>query len=160
MRSWGIGLLATLLAGCATAGAPRPVAPVRAPVVAPPVARAAPASLYTRIGGIDALRQVVPRFLENVAADERINYLFALSDLDALRSRLVEFFCSATGGPCRYGGRDMKTAHARLGIGPAAFDAMVEDLMKTFDEFHVPEREKGEILAALAPLRGDIVTVR
>jgi hemoglobin len=124
-----------------------------------PVAAAQP-SLYQRIGGVEALRAVVPRFLEHVAADERINYLFALSDLETLRGKLVDYLCQATGGPCRYAGRDMRAAHAQLPIAPHHFEALVEDLSKTFDEFKVPPREKGELLAALAPLRGDIVSTR
>jgi hypothetical protein len=31
--------------------------------------------------------------------------------------------------------------------------------VKTLDKFHVPEREKGELLGALAPLKKDIVEV-
>lgn len=173
-RPWLLATLLTLLlamsGSCAGArarpSAPAPVQPplstLRAPSPAPPEAATPPAprSLFARIGGMEALRAVVPRFLDNVAADERINYLFALSDLDALRPRLVEFFCSATGGPCHYGGRDMKAAHAQLPIAARHFEAMVEDLMKSLDELGVPAREKDEILAALAPFRGDIVSTR
>jgi hypothetical protein len=33
----------------------------------------------------------------------------------------------------------------------------VEDLVKTLDEFKVPEKEKGELLAVLGPMKKDIV---
>lgn len=156
-RRVSLGILPALLLACATASHRDRGAASSAPPAPPP---ASPGSLYSRIGGAAALRLVVPQFLQTVAADDRINYLFAMSDLEALEPKLVEFLCSATGGPCVYTGRDMKTAHANLPIGAKQFEAMVEDLVKALDHFKVPEKEKGEILAALAPLRGDIVSVR
>ena len=33
-----------------------------------------------------------------------------------LKKHLVEFVAMATGGPQKYGGRDMKSAHAGMGI--------------------------------------------
>jgi hemoglobin len=51
----------------------------------------------------------------------------------------------------------MKTAHAGMGIGGPAFDALVEDLVKALDKFAVPEQEKSELLAVLGPMRSAIV---
>jgi hemoglobin len=52
----------------------------------------------------------------------------------------------------------MKTAHAGMGITDADFNALVEDLVATLDKFKVPEKEKGELLGVLGPMRKDIVT--
>ena len=38
------------------------------------------------------------------------------------------------------------------------FNALVEDLVATLDKFKVPEKEKGELLSVLGPMRKDIVT--
>jgi hemoglobin len=51
----------------------------------------------------------------------------------------------------------MKTAHAGMGIDEAGFNALVEDLVKALDKFSVPEQEKGELLAVLGSMKGDIV---
>jgi hemoglobin len=51
----------------------------------------------------------------------------------------------------------MKSAHAGMGISQAEFDAVVDDLVQTLSTYEVPEREKSELLALLAPLRDDIV---
>ena len=40
---------------------------------------------------------------------------------------------------------------------PADLAEAVEDLVKALDKFKVPEKEKGELLAALGPMQGDIV---
>jgi hemoglobin len=71
---------------------------------------------------------------------------------------LVNQIGQATGGPEKYTGRDMKTAHAGMMITKAHFDALVEDLVKALDQFKVPEREKNELLGLLGPMEKDIVT--
>ena len=62
------------------------------------------------------------------------------------------------GGPEKYTGRDMKTTHAGLKITMADFKALVDDLVKSLDQFKVPQKEKDELLAILGPLNKDIVT--
>jgi hemoglobin len=51
----------------------------------------------------------------------------------------------------------MKSVHAGLGITGAQFDALVGHLVATLDKFKVPEKEKGELLSVLGPMRSDIV---
>jgi len=51
----------------------------------------------------------------------------------------------------------MKTAHTGLGITGEDWNASVKDLVMTLDKFHVPEKEKKEVLGAISPLKGDIV---
>ena len=116
------------------------------------------ASLYDRLGGKPAITAVVDDFVGNVAADSRINGFFATTDIPRLKRLLVEQICAGSGGPCTYGGRDMRTAHSGMGVNDAHFNALVEDLVKTLDKFKVPEREKGELLGLLAPMKRDIVT--
>jgi len=56
-----------------------------------------------------------------------------------------------------YLGRDMKTSHTGLGLTEDDWNASVKDLVATLDKFKVPEKEKGEVLAAVSSLKGDIV---
>jgi len=116
------------------------------------------ASLYDRLGGKPAITAVVDDFVGNVAADSRINGYFARANVPHLKAMLVDQICEASGGPCKYTGRDMKSAHAGMGIGDPQFNALVEDLVKTLDKFKVPAREKNELLAALGSMKGDIVS--
>jgi hemoglobin len=124
-----------------------------------PQAEAAPApqSLYERLGGEAAIQSVVDEFVANVGADARINQYFANADLERLKGHLVNQIGQASGGPQVYTGRDMKTAHAGMGIDEAAFNALVEDLVKALDKFAVGEQEKNELLGLLGPMKGDIV---
>ncbi len=115
------------------------------------------ASLYDRLGGKPAIEAVVDQFVQNVAADDRINGFFANADIPGLKGKLVDQICQASGGPCTSAGKDMKTAHQGMGIRDEHFNALVEDLVAALDKFNVPEKEKNELLGALGPMKGDIV---
>lgn len=116
-------------------------------------------SLYDRLGGKPAISAVIDQFVANVAGDSRINGRFATTDIPRLKGNLVDQVCMATGGPCEYKGRDMKTTHVGMKISNADFGALVEDLIKALDTFKVPAREKGELLGLLGPMKKDIVEV-
>jgi len=114
-------------------------------------------SLYDRLGGKDSITAVVDDFVTRVAADERINRFFAQANVPRLKKNLADQICQATGGPCNYTGKDMKSAHQGMGISEPDFDALVQDLVASLDTFKVGEREKGELLAALGPIKKEIV---
>jgi hemoglobin len=115
-------------------------------------------SLYERLGKKDAITAVVDDFVGRVANDTRINGKFANANIPRLKMLLVEQICAASGGPCTYTGRDMKTTHAGMGVTGEQFDALVGDLVASLNKFKVPEREKNELLSALGPMKKDIVT--
>jgi hemoglobin len=116
-------------------------------------------SLYERLGGLDAIRAVVDAFVARCADDSRINRKFERSDIPRLKRMLVDQVCEATGGPCTYTGRDMTETHEGMGVTAGEFDALVEDLVVTLEEFGVPKPEQDELLAVLGPMRDDIVEV-
>ena len=74
--------------------------------------------------------------------------------------KLVNQICEASGGPCKYKGKDMKTAHIGMGIGGGDFDALVQALVGALDKFNVGAHEKDQLLAALGPMKTDIVEKR
>lgn len=128
---------------------------------APPLALAQQQhTLYQRLGGYDALAAVTDDFLGRLATDPQLKRFFAGHNKEGvtrIRQHVVDFLCVATGGPCAYTGQDMKTAHTGLGITDADWDASVKHLVATLDKFHVPEKEKSDVLNAIGPLKGDIV---
>jgi hemoglobin len=145
-RRLAIGILSLVaLSGCGILGGEQPMTTQEK-------------SLYNRLGQKPAITSVVDDFAARVAADRRINRFFANTDIPSFKAKLVDQICEASGGPCKYTGRDMKTLHAGMGITDADFNALVEDLVATLDKFKVPEKEKGELLGVLGPMRKDIVT--
>lgn len=121
-----------------------------------------PASLYERLGGMPAIQAVVDDFVGRILADERVNRWFAHAASDpenakAYKAKLADFICQGTGGPCKYMGADMFTAHKGRGVTDEAFQAVVSDLVSTLEKFKVPETEKGQLLGILAPMKPSIV---
>ena len=117
-------------------------------------------SLYTRLGGYNAIAAVTDDFIGRLAADKQVSRFFVGHSQDSLmkiRQHVVEFLCSATGGPCVYMGRDMKTSHQGMGITETDWNAAVNDLVATLDHFKVPEKEKNELIGAVAGFKNDIV---
>ena len=117
-------------------------------------------SLYQRLGGYDAIAAVTDDFIGRLATNKQLARFFSGHSKDSLgkiRQHVVEFICSAAGGPCVYMGRDMKTSHQGMGITETDWDAAVKDLVATLDHFKVPEKEKSELLGAVASFKNDIV---
>ena len=122
--------------------------------------RAQDKSLYQRIGGYDALAAVVDDFVGRLVTDKQFERFFVGHSDDSkkrIRQHILDQFCAATGGPCLYLGRDMKTSHAGLGITSAEWDAAAKHLIASLDKFKVPEKEKGEVHAFVGSLKKDIV---
>jgi len=130
--------------------------PASAAATAAAAAEAGP-SLFTRLGGVDAIRAVVHDFVGRIAADDRINALFRGVDIPQLERLLTEQICQATGGPCNYTGRSMRVTHQGMNITNEQFDALVQDLVASLNQFNVPVRERTELVTALGTMRGDIV---
>ncbi len=116
-------------------------------------------TLYERLGGHDSINAVVDDFVGRCAADDRINGKFARTDIPRLTQMLKDQVCMASGGPCTYAGRSMSETHRGMGVTAGEFDALVEDLVATLNQFGVPQAEQSELLGILGPLRGDIVEV-
>jgi hemoglobin len=120
-------------------------------------------SLYDRLGGKKAITAVVDEFVGRVAGDPRINAYFGATASDPARLKtfkgnLVDQICQASGGPCKYHGKDMKSAHMGMGVSGADFDALVQDLAGALDTFKVGQHEKDQLLGALGPMKGEIVS--
>lgn len=119
-------------------------------------------TLYTRLGGVDAISLVVDKFLTNVASDNVINARFEAtvansSRLQLLRNNLIDQICAGSGGPCIYKGKTMLAAHTGMNITQNEFNALVGDLVAALDFYDVPEAEKTELLGVLGPMQSDIV---
>jgi hemoglobin len=119
-------------------------------------------ALYKSLGGKKAITAVVDDFVGRVAADDRINGFFKTTAsnpkrLATFKKNLVDQICEAAGGPCKYKGKDMKTAHAGMGIGGGDFDALVQDLVASLDKFMVKDGDKQALLGVLGPMKKDIV---
>ena len=119
-----------------------------------------PPTLYKRLGGREGIALVVGDFVTNMGGDSRVNARFKDMkgpETEKLKSNLADQICDATGGPCSYLGRDMKTTHKGMKITDSEWNATVENLVKALDKNKVDPKDKTELLGVLAPMKADIV---
>lgn len=131
-------------------------------------------SLYDRLGGVFAIAAVVNQFSDDIIKDPvagqgsanpelREWHTHELDRLAGLKFMRTLWLCDVAGGPFDFSatkpGRtdlSLEEAHRDLHISPDQFDAVAGVLGRTLDAFKVPEREKGEVLAAFAAHKGEV----
>lgn len=117
-------------------------------------------TLYTRLGGYDAISAVANNLLPRLMADAQLGRFWAHRGTDGVlreKQLLIDFLCSCAGGPLYYRGRDMVTAHRGMKIDASDWTRFLAHLQATLDAFQVPATERGEVLAFIDSLRADIV---
>lgn len=110
-------------------------------------------SLYERLGGWDGINQVVRDTIANHQKNPAIAHFFADTDTDKLAAHVTAFFAAGTGGPAKYEGRDMTSAHATMGLSDADYDHAVADVLRAVDANGIGATEKAEVAAILESLR-------
>ena len=115
-------------------------------------------ALYQELGGKAGIGKIVEDFLPIVLADARIKDSFKDTDIERLAAMLAEQFCELSGGPCKYSGKDMKSAHEDMKITNAQFNALAEDLQLAMEKNNIPSRAQNKLIAKLAPMQRTVVT--
>jgi hemoglobin len=114
--------------------------------------------LVEAFGGREGIRRIAERTVELSEADPRIAAIFASHDMVRLKRTLAEQFCYLLGAGCDYSGRDMRAAHAEMGVTKADLNALVENLQAAMREAKVPFPAQNRLLAKLASMSGEVVT--
>jgi len=132
------------------------------------------ASLYDRLGGAFAIAAVIDHFSDAVvrnpiAGQESENPQLRewstdeLGRLAGLKFMRTLWVCDISGGPQQYAATKpgsthlgLEEAHRALKISPAEFDEVAAELGRSLDHFGVPEREKGEVMAAFGAHKGEV----
>jgi len=110
-------------------------------------------SLYERMGGWDSINQIVSDTVAFHLENPQVAHYFEDVDLDRLIGHVTAFFAAGIGGPNKYEGRDMTTAHAHMNMSNADFDSAVADVLKAVDKNGIGAAEKAEVAAILESLR-------
>ena len=131
-------------------------------------------SLYDRLGGVFAIAAVVDHFSDAIVKNPIVGQQSAnpalrewhnnnLGRLPGLKWMRTLWVCEVAGGPQQYvptrpGSTELglEEAHRSLRISPDEFDEVAAELGRTLDVVGVPEREKGEVLAAFAAHKGEV----
>jgi hemoglobin len=116
--------------------------------------------LFVSFGGMTGLTQLIDNFMVLLLADARTSVHFQPSNQQRVKEQLKDQFCFVLGGPCVYRGADMQSAHANLDITKSAFNALVEVLQKAMDAQGIPFSVQNQLLAKLAPMHRDVITLK
>ena len=130
------------------------------PANAATVPSAAPAGLYQALGEKPGIARLMDDFVDRVVKDPRIGAHFKDAKPVALKESLTDQICSLSGGPCDYQGPDMKSVHADMDINKGHFNALVEVLQVAMDAQGIAFAQQNRLLALLAPMHRDVITLR
>jgi hemoglobin len=117
-------------------------------------------SIYEQIGGAPAIETVVEDFYARVLADNELAGFFTGTNMSRLKGKQAEFFAAALGGPEPYSGASMRQVHQGRGITMHHFNLVAGHLRESLSAAEVPGEIIEQIIAAIAPLADDIVSVR
>ena len=119
--------------------------------------------LYDRLGGLAGITQVTDDFIDRLVKNRTLNANPAIdagrkrSPAPYLKFHVSALICEVTGGPCKYTGRGMKEAHARLHITEKEWGVMVTEFKKSLAKFKVPTAEQQELFDIVGKTKPDIV---
>lgn len=117
-------------------------------------------SLYTRLGGYDAISAVVNNLIPRLIADEQLRRFWQNRGADGIareKQLLIDFLCANAGGTTLYTGRENKTSHRGMGVTSSDWSRFTKHLNQTLDHFSVPATEKSDVCAFIESTKADIV---
>jgi hemoglobin len=117
-------------------------------------------ALYQSLGQKPGLTALMDDFMVRLLADPRMQPFFKDTNQAQFKSQLVDQLCQVSGGPCQYKGPDMKTAHGEMDITKSHFNALVEVLQQSMNARNIPFNVQNKLLAQLAPMHRDVITVK
>ena len=117
-------------------------------------------ALYQALGQKQGLSALMDDFMTRLMADARMQPFFKETNQANFKAQLADQLCQVAGGPCTYKGVDMKTAHLNLDINKTHFNALVEVLQLSMDAKGIAFSAQNQLLARLAPMNRDIITVK
>jgi len=91
------------------------------------------ASLYERLGKRPGIQQIASDIWDNHISNPLINNRYAASDPVEVKRLVTELCCAGFGGPEKYTGMDMISAHKGMNINEAEFIAVCDDVLKALD---------------------------
>src|SRR5579859_6038457 len=115
-------------------------------------AEAEPVSIYDAIGGRPAVAAAVEVFFRRLLADPELAPYFPDGVGAKHRRYLATFLGEALGGPKRYRGPDIATAHRGLSISDDHFNRAAACLFATLEELGVPRYLSDRIVGMVAEI--------
>nr|WP_052026420.1 group 1 truncated hemoglobin [Pseudoalteromonas rubra] len=116
-------------------------------------------TLFQQIGGQAGLERLVDLFIQQIGRDKAILPYFAKANVSHFRQGFITHLCDTLDGPCEYQGDSMVQIHTGMQITEADFNRVVELLINVMIEAGIAHTTQNQILARLAPLRGEVIKI-
>lgn len=113
-------------------------------------------SLFSDLGGEQQLRAIISDFVDRMFSDLMIGFLFRRADRARIKEMEYQHAAEHLGGPVKYTGRALRSAHAPHRIMGGQFARRRELLRKTLVDHGAPEHVIAAWLAYTDSLREDI----
>ncbi|HEX9067052.1 MAG TPA: group 1 truncated hemoglobin [Streptosporangiaceae bacterium] len=114
-------------------------------------------TVYDRLGGSLSIRSVTESFYRKVLADDLLGPYFDDVDMDRQVAKQAAFLTMVLGGPARYTGADLRSAHAGLRLEEAHFAAVAGHLAVTLREYGVSEEDIAAVGKVAGGARDDVL---
>jgi hemoglobin len=120
------------------------------------------ATLYERLGGARRIAAIVNDFVDLHLANPLIKARFSGLDaaqIELAKRHVTEFFCAGSGGPERYTGKDLLTAHKGMNISEQEYIAAIDDVLAAMERHGAGQHERNDVVAILYSLKGQVIRV-
>jgi hemoglobin len=114
-------------------------------------------TLYQRLGGAERIAAIIENAIDRHAVNPVLAPRFRGKDLLKLKEVGTQFFCAGAGGPQKYGGRDLRSAHAGMNVSEQEFVATIDDFVAALNDQKVAQAEVNEVVAVLYSLKGEVL---
>jgi hemoglobin len=114
------------------------------------------ATLFDELGGEQALRRIIDRFVDKVFDDPMIGFFFRAASRERVKEKEYEFAARHLGANLPYTGRPLREAHAAHPIMGGQFNRRLQILKDTLAEMHVPESVRAHWVENTEKLRAQI----
>ena len=118
-------------------------------------AKAKPAPLYTRVGGVYGIAEIADAFIERVWDDEVLlknpGFKAAHGRLTkaAVKFHLASKLCEAAGGPCKFDAKGGAPAAEAIKLGPDEWQALRNHWAEVLEARGLAQPERDELVALL-----------
>lgn len=119
-------------------------------------------TLFERLGGTEGITKIVDdavdAHIKNPMVSARfLPYLETPEKMALVKQHSVEFFSEGSGGPVKYSGKDMPTAHRGMNISREEYSHVVDDIMITLGKHKIDDVTQKDVLYILWSLKDMIV---
>ena len=113
-------------------------------------------NLFDRLGGADALVDIVDQLYVRIFSDPDLSVFFLNAPMDRLRKMQFQFLAAAFDGPVNYSGAELTAAHTGRDISGTDFAKFCSHFADVLESRNIDQKDIDQALARLATFKDKI----